>query len=333
MPTQAEQNYQEQLMRQAIANAQIAAQKGMQGDAARAAMYQADKATEAAKYGADIGLQGITTRDTGETTRQGTFGQRAEAQKLLEGDFAGKAALEKDLLTQRGLSAAEVARIGVAPEMSAAALRERMYGDTRGDITRGVPYKVQGFIGSQFDKAITEGAAPGAAANPFVERILEKEGYGDPLAMQDRALQLRLQEKIATAAEAGNPEAQQYLKSKGFNIPAGAFVNPQASMAQRAAQAATTDVGLTNTLEPDVQALEKLVSDPNGWVSAKNRQSILNAANALINKAQAAGFDRLAIDNFKAGLRQRLGRAAERSGLIFGSLKSDLEPVINEALQ
>lgn len=163
------------------------------------------------------------------------------------------------------------------------------------------------------------------------DRVLEGAGFGDPAAMQQRALNAKLEEALYNQALAGNKNAQAALRAKGVNIPEGVYSDPAAEMKQRGAAVSATDVGITATAEPDVQKLAEYIGGLSGYVSAANKEAITNKINALITDANKAGYDKPAIDAFKKTLRNRLDLAVARSGIV-SSLKA-LPGVLDEALK
>lgn len=105
MPTRAQADYQDSLMRQAIENARLAASQRMSSEAAKANMYGADRGLEGMKYGADTSLAG--TMDTNKTRLAATETEQTGANARAE--------------------------TAIKPHMEALRLDERKYYDTRND--------------------------------------------------------------------------------------------------------------------------------------------------------------------------------------------------------
>lgn len=164
MPTQAEQSYQEDLMRQAIANAQINAQRAAQADAAKAAMYGADRAAQASMYGADTGLKGIQEQTGALRDIQGTYGDRLAGDIRLKGDFAQNAAQKMQELAAQGKNLTDVANITTAAQRAEQDRLNRESIEKRGDYTSDPDYIIKRGLGKRINAAFNEDEMPEVAA-------------------------------------------------------------------------------------------------------------------------------------------------------------------------
>lgn len=137
MPTTAQQQYQDDLMRQAVENARLAASRRATSDAVKAQMYLADKGLEGSKYAADTGLKG--TESTNRSRLEGI-------------------GMEQGGQTDR-------ARIMTAPEMERIGLDRTRYSDERSDKTGSLDYQLEQRLAQQLfggSGASPTGAVPAA---------------------------------------------------------------------------------------------------------------------------------------------------------------------------